>query len=55
MIAINDQLGFEALGHWLSWELDVADVAGLPDVSDVADVAGLPDVADLPAGPAGDG
>ncbi len=27
MIAINDQLGFEMLGQWLSWELDVA---GLP-------------------------
>lgn len=26
MIAINTELGFQVLDHWLSWELDVADV-----------------------------
>ena len=30
MIAINDQLGFEVLDRWPSWELDVADVPADP-------------------------
>jgi len=30
MIAINAELGYQVLDHWLSWELAVADVLALP-------------------------
>jgi RimJ/RimL family protein N-acetyltransferase/GNAT superfamily N-acetyltransferase len=30
MIAINTELGYQVLDHWLSWELAVADVLALP-------------------------
>jgi RimJ/RimL family protein N-acetyltransferase len=30
MIAINNELGYQLLDHWLSWELAVADVLALP-------------------------
>jgi RimJ/RimL family protein N-acetyltransferase len=30
MIAINDELGYQVLDHWLSWELAVADVLARP-------------------------
>src|SRR5262249_60912607 len=30
MIAINTELGYQVLDHWLSWELAVADVVALP-------------------------
>jgi len=30
MIAINNELGYQVLDHWLSWELAVADVLALP-------------------------
>jgi hypothetical protein len=30
MIAINTELGYRILDHWLSWELAVADVLALP-------------------------
>jgi GNAT superfamily N-acetyltransferase len=30
MIAINTELGFTVLDHWLSWELSVADVLAMP-------------------------
>jgi RimJ/RimL family protein N-acetyltransferase len=30
MIAINGELGYQILDHWLSWELAVADVLALP-------------------------
>ena len=30
MIAINDELGYQLLDHWLSWQLEVADVLALP-------------------------
>ena len=30
MIAINTELGYQVLDHWLSWELAVADLLALP-------------------------
>jgi hypothetical protein len=30
MIAINTELGYQILDHWLSWELAVAAVLALP-------------------------
>jgi hypothetical protein len=42
MIAINAELGFQVLGHWLGWELAVADVLAADGRAAVAGPVAVP-------------